>query len=192
MISMRVCLNLKFVLLVMGLVLCSGKGFGKDEVQSNRAGALNQESDNSRLDESQIPLHMNDAVGGKKENNQGSGQWQWLSLGALLLLFGGSVYYLRKKSLPINKTNAFNIKVLATHHLGPRKGLYIIHVAGEAMLLGVTETQINLIKPLALLDDELKPTDAPVDFGSRLKDQYDHTDEEDFAFQSIRGGRQWS
>jgi flagellar protein FliO/FliZ len=44
---------------------------------------------------------------------------------------------------------------LTQHYLGPKKSLAIIRVAGESILIGVTDTNINMIKSLALLDDEV-------------------------------------
>ena len=90
-----------------------------------------------------------------------------LSLGLVLgLLFGFSVFlkkFLRKTPLKKNS----QIKVLTQHYLGPKKSLAIIRVAGESMLIGVTDNNINLIKTLALLDEEI-PQDTPKDFSKSL------------------------
>lgn len=89
------------------------------------------------------------------------------SLGLVLaVLFGFSVFLKRflKKS-PLKKNS--QIKILTQHYLGPKKSLAIIRVAGESMLIGVTEQNINLIKSLALLDEEI-PQDTPNTFSQSL------------------------
>jgi flagellar protein FliO/FliZ len=59
------------------------------------------------------------------------------------------------------------IKVLSQHHLGPKKSLAIIHVAGESMLVGITDNNISMIKSLSLIDDEV-PADMPNTFGQTM------------------------
>lgn len=90
-----------------------------------------------------------------------------LSLGLVLgLLFGFSVFLKRFiKKTPLKKNS--QIKIITQHYLGPKKSLAIIRVAGESMLIGVTDQNINLIKPLALLDEEI-PESTPRDFSKSL------------------------
>ncbi|MCB0361847.1 MAG: flagellar biosynthetic protein FliO, partial [Bdellovibrionales bacterium] len=59
------------------------------------------------------------------------------------------------------------IRILTQHHLGPKKSLAIVQVAGESLLLAITEKNINLIKPLALIDDEV-PDATPSHFLGEL------------------------
>lgn len=84
------------------------------------------------------------------------------------------------------------IKMITQHFLGPRKSLAIIRVAGETMLIGVTENNINMIKSLSLLDEsELDNIDPTKSFGEVLQKQTQMNDpvqeeEEDFSFKQIK------
>jgi flagellar biogenesis protein FliO len=49
------------------------------------------------------------------------------------------------------------MKILNHLPLGPKKYLTVVEVAGETLLLGVTDYSVNLIKSLALLDEDLEP-----------------------------------
>jgi flagellar protein FliO/FliZ len=81
------------------------------------------------------------------------------------------------------------VKILTQHYLGPKKSLAIIRVAGESMLIGVTDQNINLIKTLALLDEEI-PQDTPKDFSKSLDksmNEFSSEDEtEEFSFSKIK------
>lgn len=83
------------------------------------------------------------------------------------------------------------IKILTQHHLGPKRSLAIIQVAGESILIGITEHNISLIKPLALLEEEL-PESVPQNFAESLNERetmaaLEETDEaESFAFGGIK------
>jgi flagellar protein FliO/FliZ len=83
------------------------------------------------------------------------------------------------------------IRVLTQHHLGPKKSLSIIRVAGETILIGVTDANISMIKTLSLLEDEDVPTMVPNNFAGEMKkqgaeDQESETDEDISAFAQIR------
>lgn len=68
----------------------------------------------------------------------------------------GAYLFLRKYSKTNYSLGKMNeIKVITQHHLGPKKSLAIIRVAGESILIGVTDQNINMIKSLSLLDDEV-------------------------------------
>lgn len=58
------------------------------------------------------------------------------------------------------KASQFEMKILAQHHLGPKKSLAVVRVAGESILIGMTDHHISMIKSLALLDEELPETDT--------------------------------
>ena len=87
----------------------------------------------------------------------------------MLLIFGlafSSRKFFQKHGVPNKHTN---IRVITQHSLGAKKNLAIVSVAGEYILLGVTEHSINLIKTLSLMDDEV-PEQTPSKFNSALKD----------------------
>jgi flagellar protein FliO/FliZ len=79
------------------------------------------------------------------------------------------------------------IRILTQHHLGPKKSLAIIRVAGETILIGVTDHNINLIKSLSLLEDEDVPNadSMPQSFAGEMQ-KSDVADEGDSAFAQVR------
>lgn len=104
--------------------------------------------------ESEIPLNLNSP---KKASEEGSPIFRVILIVSMMGVLGTGAYiYLRKYS-KTNFTAGKNneIKVLTQHYLGPKKSLAIIRVAGESILIGVTDQNINMIKSLALLDDEV-------------------------------------
>lgn len=116
--------------------------------------------------EEQIPLSI---MADKKPAEAGSTASKAMVSGVIIVaLLAVSYYYVRKykTSNVINKSN-MQIKVLTQHYLGPKKSLAIIHVAGESMLIGVTDTTISMIKSLSLIDDEV-PADLPKNFAESM------------------------
>lgn len=115
-----------------------------------------------------------------------------VSLGLVLGLLFGFSFFIKKflKKSPSKKNS--QIKILTQHYLGPKKSLAIIRVAGESMLVGITDQNINLIKTLALLDEEI-PQDTPKDFSKSLSqsmaanNEFAQDDEaEEFSFSKIK------
>jgi flagellar protein FliO/FliZ len=101
-----------------------------------------------------------------------------LALLSLLLLLGGFLMVVQKHG----KKNGYvkiaqNIKVLTQKSIGPKKNLMLIRVAGETILLGVTDHNINHLKTLSLMEDELPDYTEP-QFSSQLKDKIQQTQEE--------------
>ncbi|MFZ4404525.1 MAG: FliO/MopB family protein [Pseudobdellovibrionaceae bacterium] len=96
-------------------------------------------------------------------------------VGILALL---SYLAIKKYGKPGSKNSQQQIKILTQHFLGPKKSLAIIRVAGESILIGVTENNINLIKSLALLDEDI-PEQTPEKFSNLVED-------EDFYFKGIK------
>ena len=74
----------------------------------------------------------------------------------------------RKGSVGGEKTR---IDILHQLHVGPKRNLSLIRVAGEVMLIGMTEQNINLIKTVTLIDGELE-TLAAQDFNNFLEDDF--------------------
>ncbi len=143
----------------------------------------------AKLTEDQIPLSIEVD---KKNVETGSATTKALFSGLIVLtLLGTSYYFVRKYKVSntINKSN-MQIKVLSQHYLGPKKSLAIIHVAGESILVGITDTNISMIKSLSLIDDEV-PTEMPKNFSDSLKQKanemapmIDELDEE-FSFAGV-------
>lgn len=108
-----------------------------------------------------------------------------MSIIVVLSLVGASIVLIKKyayKNRP--SKNQPKIKVLTQHHLGPKKSLAIIHVAGESILIGITDHNVNLIKSLALIDDEV-PNDLQQNFEENIKDEA----KEQFSFSTMGKGK---
>ncbi|MEK6628358.1 MAG: flagellar biosynthetic protein FliO [Bdellovibrionota bacterium] len=122
----------------------------------------------AKLAEDQIPLSI---TVDKKTAESSSSSTKALASGLIVIaLLGASYYYVRKykTSNTINKSS-MQIKVLTQHYLGPKKSLAIIHVAGESILVGITDSNISMIKSLSLIDDEV-PAEMPKNFKESLND----------------------
>ncbi len=72
-----------------------------------------------------------------------------------VLAVGSAFFVRRMKSRQGHRTAAPPIKILNQMHLGPKKSLAIVRVAGESVLIGITDHSISHIKSLSLLDEEL-------------------------------------
>ncbi len=72
---------------------------------------------------------------------------------------------------------AKNITILTQKSIGPKKNLMLIRVAGETILLGVTDHNINHIKTLSLMEDEI-PSFTEPKFSKQLKQKIEKTKDE--------------
>lgn len=88
-------------------------------------------------------------------------------LGAGLLLGFAALGFLAIKKYKYRdvKTQQFQMKIISQFHLSPRKSLAVVQVAGESILLGVTDHNISMIKSLSLLDEDFNG-DVPQSFNS--------------------------
>jgi flagellar protein FliO/FliZ len=147
-------------------------------------------TDNRR--ESEIALNLDNA---KKASSNESPFFRILFSIALMGVLGvGAFVFLRKYATPRGMKTQTQIKVLQQHYLGPKKSLAIIRVAGESILVGITDQNINMIKSLSLLDDEV-PEEAPAHFTnvmgsygavSAKLEAHDEEEGEDFSFGGIK------
>ena len=117
----------------------------------------------------------------------------------LMMLAGGLFYFLRRYSMPKNSKVQNQIKILSQQHFGPKKSLALVRVAGESILIGITENNINLVKSLSLLDEDI-PENIPKSFSATLneteesennssrghKASSETTSDEDFAISGIK------
>ena len=112
--------------------------------------------------ESEIMLNLD---GGKKAASDGTGWFRiLLTLSMLGVVATGAYIFIKKQAVPKDRKHQTQIKVLQQHYLGPKKSLAIVRVAGESILVGITDHNISMIKSLSLLDDEV-PEEAPQSFG---------------------------
>ncbi len=123
----------------------------------------------AKLAEDQIPLNI--AADKKVAEAGGSSTRLIFTVFVLFTLLATAYYFVRKYkgSNKINKSN-MQIKVLSQHYLGPKKSLAIIRVSGESILIGITDTNISMIKSLSLIDDEV-PAEAPQNFSDALSNE---------------------
>ena len=142
-----------------------------------------------KLSETEIPVNITEK---KIEASSESGLSRVIISLGILLMTGFGVYLYMKKYVKPSANKNQQIKVLTQHYLGPKKSLAIIRVAGESMLIGVTDHNISMIKSLALLDEEI-PEFSEKDFSAALEksNQRHHAnrkdmDLEDFSMKGIR------
>ena len=185
---------LRFLIFSISMMLTS-LSFAADEIvtiEKPAVAAVNAEE--------QIPLNV-DVV--KKAADAPPASTRILLTGVIIASMLGAAYFFVRKyktSNTINKSN-MQIKVLSQHYLGPKKSLAIIHVAGESILVGITDTNISMIKSLALIDDEV-PVTVPKNFADAMTnstksaakvtttaqgDAFDENDlEEEFSFAGLK------
>jgi flagellar protein FliO/FliZ len=117
--------------------------------------------------EEEIPVKLEAA----KKAEATASPWYRMLLGLLIigLLAGGSFIAIKRRSIKSGKSSlAPEIKILTKHFLGPKKELLIVRVAGESILIGVTDQNINLIKSLSLLDEDI-PEEVPQSFAGIME-----------------------
>lgn len=129
----------------------------------------NREGESSlSQDEAKIPV-LTASTTSREHRSGGTTSRLLMSLGLVLILaiaIGYGAKYWTRKRLGFQEQT--KIQILSQYHLGPKKSLVIVQVAGESLLLGMTDQSINLIKPLALIDDEV-PTTSPSHFLGELE-----------------------
>ncbi len=124
--------------------------------------------DKATAKENEIPLTIGAT---KKAATSETTYFRIIMIVALLgILASGTWVFVRKAKSQNIKRNKNEIKILAQHYLGPKKSLAVVRVAGESILVGITDAQINMIKTLSLLDDEL-PEVSTQNFRSELDHQ---------------------
>jgi flagellar protein FliO/FliZ len=127
--------------------------------------------------ESEIPL-VNEVK--KAEKSESNLAWRMIaSLGIVLVVAGCAAYAGKKYRRFKDKGGQRSARIEIMHqlHLGPKKSVGLIRVAGEAILIGITDHNINMLKSVALIDDELENI-AGKNFNNFL--------EEDFSIEDVR------
>jgi flagellar protein FliO/FliZ len=103
---------------------------------------------------------------------------------ALLAVAGGLMIMVQKMGRKKGYSSiAQNIKILTQKSLGPKKSLMLVRVAGETILLGVTDQNINHIKTLSLMEDEIPQFTEP-QFSSQLQEKIEQTQAEPTRLQA--------
>lgn len=150
-------------------------------------------TEKSIYDEAAIPLKLaaDKTQMGEKQNTSAK-----MTLGFILiaiLLTGGIFYVRRYGANKESKSSLMKINVVAQHYLGPKKSVAVIRVAGESLLIGITDSQINLIKGLAVLDEDMSQTEMQTGFPKMNKseeeidaEQMNTAAEEEFSFADLK------
>lgn len=135
--------------------LLSASSNASAETDSAAALPQSQSSEKENLKESEIPLKLD---AGKKESSQESPWFRmFMSLGVVSVV-GLVAIVLAKRYAKVKTPGASKIKiqVVSQQSLGPKKNLMVVRVAGEDILIGVTDHNISMIKSLSLIDDEFE------------------------------------
>ena len=131
-----------------------------------------QSDDSSHKKEDQIPAFRE--AHAKTEKPQSMWGRLAMSLVVVAAVAGGLVFATRRWAKAKNTVNgASRVKINHQLHLGPKKSLALIEVAGEHLLIGVTDHNINLIKTLSIINDEIP---------ERVPQNFDEVMQEDFEF----------
>lgn len=123
--------------------------------------------------ESEIPLNLTES---KVEKSDFS-PWNRMIFSLIVIsVVGVAMVIFAKRFSKSSSTPGGNIsiKVITQQSIGPKKNLTVVRVAGEDILIGVTDYNISMIKSLSFIDDEIEE-DIPQTFVSelnRVTDQY--------------------
>jgi len=178
----------------VGIQTLQAETLNTDAKASNNEVTAAADKKVEALTEDQIPLKIESSA--KAADNQSQAGKLVLTLAVLVGMLGTAFYFIRKYSFSnkVSKSN-LNIKILTQHHLGPKKTLAVVRVAGESILIGVTDHNISMIKSLSLIDDEIPLESGPEDFAQALNGQPSaaashemNSDliEDDFSFSGIK------
>lgn len=134
--------------------------------------------------EENIPIHITKA---QTTQVSGVGTDRIALLVGVLAIIAGTAFFIAKKVSRPGQAGQTQIKILTQHYLGPKKSLAIVRVAGESILIGVTDQNINLIKSLSLLDDEV-PEQTPLNFEKTLEtaEKVQSSSNDEFSIRQIR------
>ena len=124
--------------------------------------------------EDETPVALAEAPAPK---SGGSMIWRLLASVAVLAVAGlGLHFFVRRysRAKTVGGTQS-RIEMMHQYHLGPRKSLALVRVAGETVLVGITDHNINLLKTVTLIDDDMAAA-MNQDFNGFLEDEYAVTD----------------
>lgn len=132
--------------------------------------------DVNKASENEIPVLATAKI--EKKSGSDSIKRLLLSFAVIVLVLAAVTFALKKWA---KKTKGANqntkIKILTQHHLGPKRSLVIVQVAGESLLLGVTDQSISMLKTLSLLDEEISEA-VPKSFNAALEN---YAEEDEYA-----------
>ena len=103
----------------------------------------------------------------------GSVIWRLLASVGVLAAAGLGLHYASRRftrGKNVGGTES-RIEMMHQYHLGPRKSLALVRVAGETMLVGITDHNINMLKSITLIDDDMAAT-MNQDFNGFLEEEF--------------------
>jgi flagellar protein FliO/FliZ len=140
----------------------------ESQALAKEGAAPEKKIDTSKLSENEIPVLTTAKTEKKAEG--GAIERLLITLGVLSVVLAGATFAIKRWAAKSGTKNQnTKIKVLTQHMLGPKKSLAIVQVAGETILIGVTDQNISMLKTLSLLDEEI-PEEVPRNFGRTLAD----------------------
>lgn len=143
-----------------------------DSTDLQKPDVLTQDGVGKVKSDDEIPVNL--AKLKKADVTDASSSRFYMTFGLMALLLGGG-YYLAKKYGRPKASPQTKIKILTQHYLGPKKSLAIVRVAGESVLVGITDHNITMIKSLALLDDEIPEETSQASFQDTLMEKKEMT-----------------
>lgn len=138
-----------------------------NEFKSAADSALPKAAIEEKRTEKEIPAFKSSVAAVKKEQHPYARMM--ISLG-VIAAFGIAMVVVGKWWAKNKKKDLTNTKIalMTQFHLGPKKSLGIVRVAGEFILIGITDQNINLIKTLSLIDDEYPTNGTNKSFDSAM------------------------
>jgi flagellar protein FliO/FliZ len=122
-----------------------------------------------RQNEAEIPVFGKSAKEARVAPAASSLERLVVTVLVLTVLVAAAAFALKNWSRRRNEfKDRVKMQVISQHFLGPKKSLAVIQVAGEALLIGVTDHNITLLKTLSFIDDEV-PELAPKNFADELE-----------------------
>lgn len=139
--------------------------------EGNKEISTQESDDSSRKKESEIPVFRE--AHARAEKPQSMWGRLLMSLVVVAAVAGGLIFATRRWAKSKNAIGG-QAKVKISHqlHLGPKKSVALIEVAGEHLLIGVTDNNINLLKTLSIINDEI-PEQVPHNFEDVLQEDFE-------------------
>ncbi len=130
------------------------------------------------IPEDQIPVVMK---AGPTVVTPANTSWRLAASVAFIIVVAGALYYAgrRWRRNPDKGGQAARIEMMHQFHVGPRRSIALIRVAGETMLVGITDHNINMLKSISLIDDELENVIKKPNFNNFLED-------DEFSIEDVR------
>lgn len=140
---------------------------------SSQVSSVENAENKKVYDEASIPLNL----GESKDSNTNENPWFRMILSlAIVSVVGIALIFVAKRYSRSNSKVGGNIpiRVVSQQAMGGKKSLAVVRVAGEDILIGVTDYNISMIKSLSFIDDEVED-DVPrqfVDELNKVTDKY--------------------